>query len=362
VQTQRKAFSTDVHRPGSRALSCASIRRVVDHSCLGNDRRGLWLREDTQPELTRRQVDGLLATSEWQSPLPGVLADGGYALDARQWALTCVLASGGTDPSGKPRAVACGRDAARVWGFPLIDDDDPATGACERYLHDVHVFGRGLGVLRGTPPLREPGATPHPEQLRCHELRRYRLALLPGEYGLLPGGLWVTTKLHAALQCVQLLSPEAAVCVLDHGLHRKLFTRTDLADAVAARRGKPGGRKLASAVALVDGRSESPNETLARLLLLPHLPSLVPQVEIQVRGRVVARVDLGDKDVRLAVEMDGKRAHAGEAMVAKDDRRNRRTRELGWITERGVWYDVRCRQDEFVERIVARYRSLQPPA
>src|SRR5207253_2398666 len=109
-----------------------------------------------------------------------------------------------------------------------------------------------------------------------------------------------------------------------------------------------GVRRFRAAVALADGRAEAPTETLARLLLLPVVPSLVPQVRILDRyGRIVARLDLGDEAAKLAVELDGKRGHSGDAMVAKDRRRDRRTEAYGWWTERGTWYDVRCRQPEF---------------
>ena len=74
-------------------------------------------------------------------------------------------------------------------------------------------------------------------------------------------------------------------------------------------------------------------------------------------GRVVARFDLGDEHARLVVDMDGKRGHAGAAMVAKDRRRDRGTEPYGWRTERGSWFEVRCRQQEFVSRVVAQHAS-----
>ena len=82
---------------------------------------------------------------------------------------------------------------------------------------------------------------------------------------------------------------------------------------------------------------------------LPVLPGLVPQVRVLDRsGRVVARLDLGEQALQLGAEADGKRGHAGEQMVARDRRRDRKTDHLGWRTERFTWHDLRCRPDEVV--------------
>ena len=126
----------------------------------------------------------------------------------------------------------------------------------------------------------------------------------------------------------------------------------DIEGAVRAGRGRAHSLALQAAVRLADGRAESPPETLARLLLLPALPGLEPQVELYDEAwRPVARFDLGDRSVRLAVECDGKAAHAGAAMVAKDRRRDRRTEAYGWRTERVTWFELRREQPAVLRRI-----------
>lgn len=71
------------------------------------------------------------------------------------------------------------------------------------------------------------------------------------------------------------------------------------------------------------------------------------------RGRIVARVDLGDEQRRFAVEADGRRAHAGEVMRAKDRRRDKVTGRLGWATERVTWSELRTKRAETLRRVVA---------
>ena len=330
---------------------------MPDLSQLGAATAGIWTRPQALGLLTRGSVQAQIHSGAWQVVFPGVYADGGYALSAVQWAFACVLASGfrsvdlaRTGPVSQLVAAACGRTAARVWGFPLIDDHDPATGALDSFVHDVHLWRQGSNL---TVPVR-------PGDQRAHQLRRHRLTLIAGEIVEHPSGLWLTSPLRTALDAPAFLGHEAAVCLMDYGLHREMFTEEDLRQGVGARAGWPGVQALSSAVAAADARAESPNETLARLLLLPALPGLVPQVRLRARsGQVIARFDLGDEDLKLAVDMDGKRGHAGELMVAKDRQRDRRTEAYGWWTERGTWFEVRRRQEEFVNRVLARAALLR---
>ena len=189
-------------------------------------------------------------------------------------------------------------------------------------------------------------------------LHRRELDVRDGELVRLRSGLVLTSPLRTLVDCARVLAFEALVCALDDALHRRLVTAAELQARVAQRAGRPGAPALRAAVAVADGRAESPAESLARLLLVPVLPGLVPQVEVRDRwGRVVARIDLGDPRVRFAVEVDGKRGHAGEQMVAKDRRRDRRTAELGWVTERLTWTDLRRAPGPTVRRIAGAHAA-----
>lgn len=330
---------------------------MTDLSALGARSLGVWTRGDALDLLSPGQVDVFVRTRTWQVLWRGVYIDGGFAPSAEQRALAAVLATGGARQPlhvGPPdaatgkrrrvlRAVAAGRTAARVWQLPLIDDDDPTTGTTEHLLDDVAV-GRSL------PRQSYGGRILHPRKV---PLRRTDLVRLPS-------GLWLTTPLRTLVDCASLLTREALVSAIDNALHRRLVDGGDLEQAAAGRSGLAGTAALRTAVALADGRAESPAETLARLLLLPVLPGLDPQVELFDRAaRLVARFDLGDRDVRLGVESDGKRNHAGPQMVAKDRRRDRRTEALGWTTERVTWFELRRQQHDVVRRIVQRHAQLQ---
>jgi hypothetical protein len=317
---------------------------------LGAATLGVWTRRAALAVVTRGHVQRRLASGAWQQVLPGVYADGGYLLSPEQSALAAVMATGDAVSSRVPGdhvpAIACGRTAARVHVLPLIDDDDPSTGACEKLIDDVHTFrargGRSLALTTGD-----------------RRLVRHRLTLLDDELVRHPSGLVLTSALRTAVDCTRLLSHEAAVCVIDAGLRQCLFTATELEHASDAREGWPAVARLRAAIHAGDGRAESPGESLARLLLRPALPGLVPQVRVRdERGRIVARLDLGDEQVRLGVEVDGKRGHAGSHMVAKDRRRDRLTEALGWYVERITWHELRTQPADVLARVVTRHSHL----
>ena len=300
---------------------------MADARSLGLRSCGVWTRAEALTMLGRGPVDARVRAGTWQVPWRGVYADAGHELDPEQRAWAAVLAAGA--------AVGSGRTAARLWGLPLVDDLDPATGRAEHLRDDV-------AVARRLPAQHWAG----------RRLRPVRTTLSPDELVRLPSGLWVTTPVRTLVDCAGLLRADALVCALDAALHRRLVTPQQLEDTVRARGGRAHSLALQSAVRLADGRSESPPETLARLLLLPALPSLEPQVELfDGTGRTVARFDLGDREMRLAIECDGKAAHAGAAMVAKDRRRDRRTEAYGWRTERVTWYELRCQERDVLQRI-----------
>lgn len=315
---------------------------------LGEQTSGVWSRREALRTMTPAEVATQRRRGAWQQPWPGVHADAGVGLDATQRAVAAVLASGG---SGQPeplrrggrrglRAVACGRTAARAHGFLLVDDDDPATGRREVDHDDVWVASQ-----RDDLTVVEDG--------RERVLHRRELHLDAGDVRLLPGGLHITSRLRTIADCAALLCFEALVCLLDDALHRQLVRPDALRALADGRAWCAGAPALRRAVALADGRAESPAETLTRLLLRPVLPGLVPQVRVWDGRRIVARLDLGDERLRLGVESDGRAGHSGDRMVAKDRRRDRSTERLGWRTERFGWFDLRCCQDDVVDAALA---------
>lgn len=295
---------------------------------LGTSTAGVWTTAAARAAgLSRSQIATRLADGRWQRVRRGAYADGGVIPDALMRASAAVQVTAG---------VAAGRTAARVHGLPLVDDDDPATGRFELPYDDVAV-----------------------RQDRRHRvtLQTARLQVALADVQVLRG-VPVLTPLRTLVDLARVLRPDALVCAFDAALHRGLVQRVELERAVENRRWRTGGPVLRTALALADGRAESPQETLARLLFLPVLPGLVPQVVVLDHVfRPVARLDLGDERIRLGVEADGATWHAGRA--AQDRRRDFRT---GWTIERCTWWEVRREPTALLARVLATARRLDPAA
>ncbi len=110
-----------------------------------------------------------------------------------------------------------------------------------------------------------------------------------------------------------------------------------------------GLRQLEAAMGLVDAGAESPRETSLRLLLIrAGFPR--PQTQIPVRsddGRHYF-LDMGWKELMLAVEYDGDHHRVDRTQFAYDIERAEELDHLGWLVVRVA---ARSRQDELLRRV-----------
>jgi hypothetical protein len=288
---------------------------------------------------TRHEIESRRGV-EWQSLRRGIYAHAGVKASPVMRAAAAVLASGGclrregeTDGSSTSAAVAAGRTAARVWGIPLVDDEDPALRRFD-FSHDDVIRRRGESSVK--------------------TLHTRRVAL-QSEDVVYVDGVPVLSPLRAAVDLGVVLRPDALVAALDHALREDVVQLKSLTAAVAGdRRGCHGTVALRQALMLVDPKAESPHESLTRLLLKPVLPGLESQVRVVDRNaRLVARLDLGDEALKLGVESDGAAYHRGRA--AADRKRDYRT---GWTIERCSWFETRCEGEQLKQRVLATARTL----
>ncbi|MDT7539468.1 MAG: hypothetical protein QOI82_3053 [Actinomycetota bacterium] len=317
-------------------------------------------------------VDGIRARrdAEWQDLRRGTYACSGIAPGPVMRAAAAVLAAGGSlrplgdrdepprwvtrsdwsrgsdwtqwvDPADQDaplaQVVAAGRTAARVWEIPLVDDEDPATERHEAHHDDV---------------LRTEG--------RCRTGTLHsRRARFDATSVVHVQGVPVLSPLQTVVDLAVVLRPDALVAALDHVFHTELVA-LPVVEALSAanRRGEDGAVALRNALGLTDPKAESPHESLTRLVLKPVLPELESQVRVLNRhGWLVARLDLGDRALRLGVESDGAAYHRGRA--AADRRRDSRT---GWTIERVSWYETRREQEQLRRRVLATADGLRNSA
>lgn len=163
----------------------------------------------------------------------------------------------------------------------------------------------------------------------------YSDTLLPGEIQQLRG-LPVTTPARTAFDLGRRLEFTTAVQRID-ALMQATDVKVDDVYAVMAQHGGVRGLKQLSAVLeLVDGGSESPYESLTRIMLVRNG---FPRPETQIRvcdddGFVVARLDMGWPEYRVGVDFDGAHHWTDPRQRSKDVERYARLPELGWIDVR----------------------------
>jgi hypothetical protein len=149
-------------------------------------------------------------------------------------------------------------------------------------------------------------------------------------------GMRVTTPARTAFDLACRYPVDEAVVMID-ALARA--TRLKVADVelLAQRyKGHRGIRSARLALDLADPGSESPRETWLRLLLIR---SGFPRPETQIPvydtyGQLVAVLDMGWQDIKVAVDYDGDQHRTDRRRFNKDIRRAEALTALGWIDVR----------------------------
>ena len=149
-------------------------------------------------------------------------------------------------------------------------------------------------------------------------------------------GMRVTTVARTALDLARRHPIDDAVEEIDALLNATRMKAADVELLAERHQGDKGIRNARVTLDLVDPGAESPRETWLRLLIIrAGYPR--PETQIRVRdefGQVVARVDMGWSDVKIAVEYDGDHHWTDRRRLASDIRRTELLKELGWIVIR----------------------------
>jgi hypothetical protein len=169
-----------------------------------------------------------------------------------------------------------------------------------------------------------PGGVIERVGVRCH-----RRALDPKDVCELDG-IPLTSPVRTILDLASQLPLIDLVVLMDAALHMRSCTLEQLV-ARAQDRGVRGIVRYRRALSLCDSRSESPMETLMRLLIvLSGLPAPTPQFKVyDIHGAFVARTDLRPPGVRAAFEYDGG-GHDEPVVHARDVKRWRDLQRAGY--------------------------------
>jgi hypothetical protein len=185
--------------------------------------------------------------------------------------------------------------------------------------HHGLVLPRGLdGTVRLT----------HPDEWRTGKGYRIAAAALPEDELVGAGSVDVTTVARTLVDCAREWSLVDSVVAFDDALFTGRVQRAAIAAAVLRQTHWVGIGGAARALALSDGRAESPLETRSRLAILQAgLPCPELQVELHGPRGLIARVDGWYEEAAVALEIDGRVKYT-------DPRDGRTPAEVAWEEKR----------------------------
>ncbi|MDL9945703.1 DUF559 domain-containing protein [Gordonia sp. ABSL11-1] len=149
-------------------------------------------------------------------------------------------------------------------------------------------------------------------------------------------GIAVTTPLRTAYDLGRRGPEWRALGHLDDLARATGFSVADLQEYADERDGYRGIRQLRFLIPLIDALAESPPESWVRLMMIrAELPTPDLQIEVENEsGHVYARIDLGYREPKIAIEYDGEDFHSTPEQRAHDAARDEQLRRDGWIVIR----------------------------
>ncbi len=200
--------------------------------------------------------------------------------------------------------------------------------------------------------------------------RRVHAGVLDPRWCTVVDGVLVTTVARTLVDLAKIAPTYVAVAAADAALQLHLCSVAELRAALESVRGHPYSRRAHLALSLCDGRSESPGESRARLVLNSG-PLPVTELQISIfdeRGRFVGRADGGYVEYGLLWEYDGlskygrllKPGQTIHDVVLAEKQRESEFTELTWSVLRVVNKDFSHARDLHDRVMRAAERSRRP--
>lgn len=221
------------------------------------------------------------------------------------------------------------------------------TGVSAAVAHGLSVFGHDLSNVH---LVRLDGGSSRGVARAHHQVVSDDVAHHLSEVDGLP----VTTLARTVWETAAHASLEAGVATADSALHEHPWLVDELAAVAPVFATRPGSRRARAAIALADGRAESPGESYSRVIF-ERFGVPKPQLQVPVLdadGREIARCDFGWEDDHHVGEFDGKVKYGrllrpGESpgdAVFREKRREDRVRGKQLGMSRWVFADLSTSQ------------------
>jgi len=228
-----------------------------------------------------------------------------------------------------PGAVVSHQSAAYLHKIALLGPRNPRT------VHLTYPAGRGWNG---------------------HGSLRLHSATLPTQHVTDFLGLRLTTAARTVVDLARTLPFRAGVVAADSALHQRLATKDELLSVLGTCSRWQGTSVAADVIAFADGRSESPLESIARVVFRdgglppPKLQALIGTAED------VARVDFFWDKYRTIVEVDGAIKYANPAKAIAQLERDSWLRSLGYEVVHVTWEEITTAPEAVIARIREAFR------
>jgi len=288
--------------------------------------------------LSARHVERLVKEGRLVRIRPGAFLDTSVFLEASSWERHCHLVAADARRLA-PDAAAAHESAAAWYRLPILGKPPSRT----TFVREK-VAGRGV--------YRAAGLRVLVTELADTDVRLLR-------------GLRLTVPPRTVFDCGRHLPRDTAVVMLDAALHAPLLSREDLVAELTRHSDWPLVARFRRALALSDGRAESPLESLGRLVFIDHgLPVPLSNVWVGVSGPEF-RVDHLWPDPWVIAEGDGRGKYTTSARFVEEKQRQRYMEDLGFTFTRYDWDDATSGKKALgtrVERQLAIAPRGRPPA
>jgi len=167
-------------------------------------------------------------------------------------------------------------------------------------------------------------------------------------------GLPVATAVRTAFDLGRHLPKSVALARLDALARATPFTAEDVLLMAKRYPGARGVRRLRAVLPLIDAGAQSPKESWLRLVLVDAgLPTPTTQIPVLDGYSVVALLDMGWEEFKVAVEYDGDQHRSDRRQYVRDMRRLSKLEGAGWIVVRVIAED---RPDDIVDRVLDAFK------
>jgi hypothetical protein len=229
-----------------------------------------------------------------------------------------------------------------------------AAAACRGSVISHHAAALIYDLPLLTPAPARPDLTVPPRHTGDVAGALLHRAGLPPEDVVVIAGAAVTSVARTLVDLARTVPLDSALVPMDAALHRRLVDRSAMEAVLARCAIWPNARRAARAIGLADGRSESPLETVSRLVI-PRLGLPIPQPQGVVRNRfglVVGRCDFYWDEPGVFGEADGRSKYDGRDILTAEKDRQEELERLGLVSVRWGWSIVRLNPRGFAARVL----------